>query len=186
MPALSLRTLACCALLAPLALTGCDSDDPGDAGPGEEELITRVTLTLTPSAGGSPVTVSVTDAAGLGEDGTFNVPLNLAAGTTYQGAIQLFDDSDPDDVEDLTAEVEEEDTAHKFQYTVAGVDAAVSDLNTDANGLPLGTTFEVSAGAAGTGTLRVQLFHFDEGAVKTADNASDETDVDFTIPLVVQ
>lgn len=164
--------------------SACDSDEPDD-GPGEEELITRVTITLSPSDGGADVIVEATDPDGDGADFQIGT-LNLTANTTYTGSIIVFDDVNG---EDITEEVEEEADEHQFFY-VAGGDAAsrvtVTVTDQDGNALPLGIEFTlaVSDGAAAAGTLRVVLSHYDDGP-KDGVNMSDESDVDVVFPITI-
>lgn len=170
-------------LLVPFAFTACDSTEP-DEGPGEEELITKITLNL--SAGGQTVTASANDPDG---DGTgFQIDtITLASGTTYSGTIELSDEING---EDITEEVEEEAEEHQFFYTVGGQASSrvrVTITDKDDNGLPVGLEFTlaVTDGGATTGTLRVVLGHYDEEP-KNGTDLSDETDVDVSFPIRVQ
>lgn len=178
-------------LLLLLAFAGCDAADPGEDG-GEEELITRVVLTLT--GPGGPVTATARDS-----DGNTTLdqiePLVLRAGQTYQGTVQVFNDLEtpPDDI---TEEVEEEDYAHQFVFTPEGGVAArlvVSGRNNDRNGLPLGTTFAVttSGTTAATGALRVRLRHYDQASPsnttpKRNDAGDDDVNIAFPVNLLAQ
>jgi len=162
----------------------CDSTEPDPEGPGEEELITRVVVTLT--AGGQTVTATADDPDGDGANLQID-SITLAAGTTYTGTVELFDDING---EDITEEVEEEADEHQFFYTVGGgiagrVSVAVTDQ--DGNGLPVGLRFTVTVtdGGAASGTLNIVLSHFDEEP-KNGTDRSDETDVDVTFPVNIQ
>ncbi len=191
-------------LTLPLALTACDSAEPSDPeGPGEMELITTVIVDLdNRDAAGDDVTITVADDSGLSEDGTtFNVPLNLTAGATYDGSIRLRDESDPDDAEEITEEIRAEASEHQFFYVVDGVDVTVDyadeetdydveeDLPAPRAGVPVGLRFtvEVADDADGSGTLRIVLGHYDERSKNPSEDVDDvpETDVDFRVPLNV-
>ena len=192
MKKLSLLKYAPLLLAGSLLATGCDDpEEPG--GPGEEELITQVVITLTPIGGGASMSATIEDPDGNGpmppEPPTQT--LTLTQGGTYDGMIQFFDASDPADVESITEEVEEEDDAHRVFYTVAGltgVDIPDGSLDTDANGAPLGLTFqvEVDASASGTGTIQVVLSHYDEEPKGDGSTPSNETDADVTFTATVQ
>ncbi|HYE58686.1 MAG TPA: hypothetical protein VD948_09280 [Rhodothermales bacterium] len=177
------RILVAAALVATSILTSCDSVEPGDGG-GENELITRVTLTLTPQGGGTPVTATYADADGDGilDPGEFTT-LALRAGTTYTGAVTF---ASPD--EDVTAEVRAEAAAHQVLFTpssgVAGR-LTITVTDRDANNLPLGLQFtaSVSAGAEASGTLRVVLAHYE--GVKQAGIPSGEADFDGAFPVTI-
>lgn len=172
-----------------LVLSGCDSNEP-DEGAGEEEFITRVVLTLTPQGGGTAVTAVASDPDGDGTNIQFTT-LSLRAGTTYTGALTFFDDLND---EDVTEEIEEEDDAHRVFYTPGGGVAsrlAVTVTDRDENGLPVGLDFTVavSAGAAATGTLNLQLAHYDGVDKRASDTAQNrpgtETDIDVTFPVAI-
>lgn len=192
-PPTPLRALLALALLGSLSLTACDSGEPDDGGGGEEELITQVTLTLTPQGGGSAVTISASDPDGDGAGLTFSPStLTLAPGTTYDGTIELRDTING---EDITEEVEEEAEEHLFRYTLSPASAGTvtitdseSDYGSDdENGgdFAVGLTFQVvtAAGASGTGTMNAILYHFDEGPKTSSTATSDEIDVDVAFPV---
>jgi hypothetical protein len=186
------RALAALALLGSLSLTACDSTEPDD-GAGEEELITQVTLTLTPQGGGSAVTIAASDPDGDGAGLTFSPStLTLTPGTTYDGSIELRDTING---EDITEEVEEESEEHLFRYTLTPASAGTvtitdteSDYTSDdENGgdFAVGLSFQVvtAAGASGTGTMNAVLYHFDEGPKTSSAATSDEIDVDIAFPV---
>ncbi len=175
------------ALAAVAFLSGGCEDDPASPKPeNPQELITKVTLTLTPAGGGTAVTVVFSDPDGDGGTAPTIGTLTLKAGTTYTGTIELLDETkDPD--ENITEEVEEESDVHQFFYTTEGgivgrVTVAITDL--DANNLPVGLeyTVTVTAGAAANGTLNVVLGHYDE-APKDGVTRSDESDIDIDFPV---
>jgi hypothetical protein len=174
---LPLLALAC-------TLTACDSTRPDDDA-GENELITRVVLTLTPQGGGAAATATYNDANrnGLIEASEFTT-LALRAGTTYSGTVTF---ASPD--EDVTAEVRAEAESHQVLYTPGGGVAGrltITTTDRDRNSLPIGLQFNaaVSGGAAATGTLRVVLSHY-EGEVKRAGVPSTEADFDGAFPVTI-
>ena len=167
---------------------GC-GDDKNPAGPGEEELITTVILTLTETGTTNQVTAQFEDLDGDGGNAPVIGTLTLGAGKTYTGTIQLLNAS-VNPAEDITEEVEAESDAHQFFFTAEGgiagrVVVTITDL--DVNNLPIGLeyTVTVSAGAAASGTLNVVLGHFDEVA-KDGVTRSPETDVDIDFPVNIQ
>lgn len=175
-------------VLIAVVFAACDSTHPSDEGPGEEELITRVVVTLT--GDGQTVTATANDPDGDGVNLQIDA-ITLAAGTTYTGTIDLLNDlaSDPAE-QDVSAEVEEEAEQHQFFFTVGGGIAGrvtVTITDQDDNGLPVGLHFtvNVSGGGAASGTLRVILSHFD-AQPKDGTTMSDETDVDVTFPVNIQ
>ena len=177
-------TFALSLVLFTVVFAACDSTEPDDEGPGEEELITRVVLTLT--GDGQTVTATANDPDGDGTNFQIDT-ITLTAGTTYTGSIELADDING---EDITEEVDEEGDEHQFFYTVGGGAAGrvtVTITDQDDDGLPVGLSFTVavSAGDAASGTLRVILSHYDDDP-KDGMTMSDETDVDVTFPVEIQ
>jgi hypothetical protein len=173
------------ALLSLSALyVGCDSEEPED-GVGEEELITRVTVTLAPNVSGAAIEAVADDPDGDGTNLTIET-ITLQTNTTYTGMIELEDTVNG---ADITAEVEEEAEEHQFWYTPEGGVAdrlAMTITDRDANDLPVGLQFTVtvSAGAGASGTLNVVLSHYDESP-KTGTNRSDESDIDIDFPVTI-
>jgi hypothetical protein len=167
---------------------GCEDDPASPKEENPQELITKVTLTLTPAAGGAAATVTFSDPDGDGGNAPTIGTLTLNAGTNYTGTIELLDETkDPD--ENVTEEVEEESDVHQFFYTPEGgivgrVTVTITDR--DANNLPVGLeyTVTVTAGAAANGTLNVVLSHYDESP-KDGVTPSDESDVDIDFPVNV-
>jgi hypothetical protein len=194
-PTVFRRTLGGSLAALALALAACD-DDPTEngGGPGEQEVITEVGVTLTPQAGGAAQTATITDPDGAGvqnpepQVGT----LVLAPGASYDGSV-TFTDATKTPPEDITAEVEEEAEAHRVFYTVDAAHAAtvtVTDLDLDANNAPLGLTFTVNAAAGAVsgseGTIEVRLSHYDEEPKGDGSEPSDETDVLVTFEFSIE
>ena len=168
-----------------VGLVGCDSDDPDDDGPGEEEFITSMTITLSPDGGGDNVVVTASDPDGDGAGFEIDT-INLVANTMYTGTVVVSDDINN---EDITEEIEEEADEHQFFFTAAGgaigrVTVDITDL--DSNGFPVGLEFTlaVSDGAAASGTMQVVLSHYDEGP-KDGVTPSDESDIDVVFPVEI-
>lgn len=180
MKTISLRTLLLATALLPLA--GCPADDDGTDG-NEEEVITTVRLTFTPTAGGAPVIAAFDDPDGDGGEPPSIDPVALNPGT-YTLAV-AFENGLEDPPEDITVEVNDESDQHQLFFTGDAVDGPASDVpgapltqayaDTDANGLPVGLTSDVTA-APGSGTLTVTLRHLPPiggTAVKVAGLAED-------------
>ena len=195
-PTLLTRGALALALLGSLSLTACDSGEPDDDGAGEEELITQVTLTLTPTTGGAPVTISASDPDGDGAGLTFSpATLALRPGTTYDGTIELRDTING---EDITGEVEEEAEEHLFRYTLTPASAGTvtvtdtesdyTSVNENGGDYAVGLAFRVvtASGASGTGTMNAVLYHFDDGPKTSSTATSDEIDVDVAFPVSFQ
>lgn len=187
-------------------LSGCDSNDPEGTGAGDQEVISNVTLTFDDPATQATDDVVVEAVYNEAEVLQSIDPIQLTSGTTYSVSVDLQDRFNG---EDITEEVSEEDDVHRFFYRVEDAQdgngdpvsnvIAVSGLDTDANGDPLGLTFTAEAQSATTSQVffRVKLRHYEDDAQLPADKRSDtieadevsgvvETDIDLFFPLTVQ
>lgn len=188
-------------LLAAVLFTGCSKDDPQKED--TPELITKATLTFTPTGGGTAVVVSATDPDGEGvQDIAVDGPINLAAGTQYVLTIDLINALVPvgQPGYSITEEVEEEGAEHMFFFSWTGavfqtpagdgnIDNradAVSYVDLDTNGQPIGLiTTWTSAGATATGSFRIILKHQPESKTSTSGSSVGETDLDLTFVVNV-
>ncbi|WP_310992237.1 type 1 periplasmic binding fold superfamily protein [Aequorivita marina] len=148
------------ALFATVLFAACSSDDDTPKPVNEEELITTMTVTLTPMEGGTPVILQTRDLDGDGPNPpVVTVSGNLATGASYTGSIILLNETESP-AEDITEEVEEEAVEHQFFYTAnSGLDVTTEYSNFDSNGDPLGTEFTLTAGEASSGVLTFTLRH---------------------------
>lgn len=159
------------------ALTACgdSSTEPG----GESEVITRVTLTLTPTTG-APITAYIDDADGNGPGAPSAQvgALALTRGVTYTGTVR-FENRLASPVEDITAEVRKEANEHRVFYTVTGTGVTVTTTDVDGQNRPLGLSFTKALTSSATaGSLRVLLCHYGSSAkVGTATSCTGDTDV---------
>lgn len=162
------------------------SDDPEPTN--EEELITTVTVTLTPPVEdeGNVVTLSWDDANldAIVDESEIEATGPLMINTTYSAVISLLNKSTDPDI-DITEEVEEEAEDHIFCFTVTGVSIAVTNLDEDKNGLPVGITSTWTTTTASTGTVTITLRH--QPGVKTGDcPGAGDTDASITFNVEVQ
>lgn len=172
------------AIFAIITLASCSNDDAPEE-VHEEEVITTMTVTLTPDGGGTAITLQARDLDG---DGTYTptVSGDLAAGVTYDGAIELLNETE-NPAEDITEEVEEEDDEHQFFYTVgSGLDVTTTYANFDGDGNPLGTEFTLVAGAASSGNITFTLRHEPTKPNTGLGDAGGETDITVTFAVTVQ
>ena len=188
-PALS-RSAVALALL--ISLAACDSGEP-DPDAGEQELINRVTLTLTNTADASDVaTITATASDGRVIDTFSPAAIELRPGATYAGSIELRDTING---EDITEEIEEEAEEHLFRYsfqpssagsiTITDTESDYAGENENGGDFAVGLAFRaaVASGASGSGTLTAVLYHFDEGPKTSSTATSDEIDVDIAFPV---
>jgi len=187
----SIRTFALATFLAAGAVA-CGDDPAAPPVGNEQELITDVTITLTPTTGGAAITTTISDPDGEGPNppNAQTAAIVLTPGMTYDGTIAFVDNQDPANPENITAEVAEEDDEHRVFYTLTGLTGITipdSSLDTDGNGAPLGLTFQVvaDATASGSGTIRVVLSHYDDTPKGDGSTPSNETDVDVSFSASV-
>ncbi|WP_298511631.1 type 1 periplasmic binding fold superfamily protein [uncultured Kordia sp.] len=180
-------------IITAIAITGtlftsCSNDDDAAPAPvNEEEVITTLTVTLTPAGGGTAVTLQSRDLDGDGSDApVITVSGDLAAGTTYNGTVVLLNETETP-AENITTEVEEEDLEHQFFYTVGGsLNVTTANFNLDTAGNVLGTSFDVTTGAASTGTYTVTLRHEPTKPNTGLGDAGGETDISATFDVTIQ
>jgi hypothetical protein len=182
-------------------LSSCDDDEPTKED--TPELITKATLTFTPTGGGTTVVVTATDPDGEGvQDIIVDDPINLAVAKSYTLSIEMINElAAPTDPEyDITGEVEEEGDEHIFFFSwtnnvftdPAGngnVDSRSDDVNyedEDANGLPLGLETSWTTSAAASGKFRVVLKHQPNLKSATSGYSDGETDLDIEFDINVQ
>jgi hypothetical protein len=171
-----------------LLFTSCSGDDdelPEEIN--EEEVITTLTVTLSPSGGGTAITMQSQDLDGDGPNPpVVSVSGSLASGTTYSGSLVLLNETESP-AEDITEEVEEESDEHQFFYVAAGgLDVTVEATNVDSNGNALGTEFSLVAGSQSNGTLTITLRHEPTKPNSGLADAGGETDIEVTFNVSVE
>jgi hypothetical protein len=184
----SIKLFAAVALCV-AAISSCDEEPEP---PNQEELITSVNLTLTPS-GIIPmpiVTLSFLDLDGDGGNPPVITEGTLMPSTQYSVEIELLNES-LSPAADITAEVEAEGVDHQFFYSSTDLDLDVLYADTDFDGNPIGIASEWTTGTAGDGTITVTLRH---QPLKTASgvmdgditNAGGVTDIQVTFDIEIQ
>ena len=168
-------------------LISCNDDDDEIIPVNEEEVITTMTITMTPANGGTNVVLQTRDLDGDGPNPpVITVSGNLATGISYMSKIVLLNETE-DPAENITEEVEEESDEHQFFYTIGGgLDATTTYSNFDGNGNPLGTEFSLDAGNASTGTLTFTLRHEPTKPNDGLGDAGGETDISATFNVAIE
>ncbi len=169
-------------LLIVSIFASCSDDDDNPVVINEEETITTVKLSVTES--GSTTTQEYEWTESSKDD------IVLKANTSYNIKIQFLDESNPNDVEDITEEVIAEKDEHFvfYQTTVSGLtfDNA-SDDTIDTNNVAINISTDWSSGDAATGVIRAFLIH--EPTSKTGDSRDDfggETDIEVDFDVTVE
>ncbi len=184
-----------------ILLVACD-----DNGPEKEdtpELITQVSLTFTPLAGGAAVTGIATDPDGQGiQDMTVNDTIQLDGNTAYLLTISLINGlADPSSAAyDVSQEVEREGDEHLFFFAWSDqlFENPVGDGNldnrtdeveyrdSDVDGLPVGLITEWTTDVEATGTFRVVLKHQPDLKSDTSGSDVGESDLDIEFVIAVE
>lgn len=152
-----LMTIAFGLLVSSAVMTSCKKDKVEE---NEEEVITTMRLTFVPVGGGATVTYQYDDADGPGGNAPTQDEIVLAPLKTYNVSVQLLNKT-ASPAEDITLEVQEEADAHRFYYQpTAPGNITVSNLDNDANGVPVGITSTWTTGPAATGSVTVTLRHY--------------------------
>jgi hypothetical protein len=181
---ISLLLLSACTLM----LSSCKKD-VGEENQGE--VITTMQLTFVPVGTGTTITYKFDDPDGPGGAVATKDQITLAANKTYNVTIQLLNKTLTPAV-DMTLEIAAEPQAHRFYYQPsAGSNIAVSGLNNDPAGIPLGITSTWTTGAAATGTVKVTLRHYagnppGKAATDAVDSPKSSTDVEVDFDTRVQ
>jgi hypothetical protein len=189
-----------------LLFAGCKENDPTKED--VPELITKVTLTFTPTTGGAPIIATATDPDGEGvQNISTDGPINLPVGT-YTMQLDLINGlADPNSSDyHVTTEVAKEGDEHQFFFSWTNnafsdpsgngnIDGRNDPLNytggtnsRDANGRPLGitTTWTTAGNATAGATFRVLLKHQPGLKSDTSDSSTGETDLDVSFTLNVK
>ncbi|NJO25392.1 MAG: hypothetical protein HC867_05905 [Bacteroidia bacterium] len=175
-------------LMAVVILSACKKDK-GEGN--EEEVITTMILRFTPVGGGAALEYSFDDPDGPGGGAPTKQQIVLATNTTYNVTVQLLNKTENPPA-DITTEVAAEADAHRFYYEpIAGSNIAVSNLNNDGNGIPLGTTSTWTTTTAATGKVTVTLRHYagnppNKAAADPVNSSKSSTDIEVEFDTSVQ
>ncbi len=183
------------AVIAIAMLASCSNDDDATPDPvEEEEAITRVVITFTNQANATDTVVLTwndDDGDEVVDDNEKTVVGTFAASAVYDAVLGLFNEAEDFLDEDILADQASID-AHFFVYattlnfTMVRADGTGA-TRTDNNKLGVSTTW--TAGAAGTGTISMELYH-ESPSVDDSDGfgtaAGDDTDIDISFDAEIQ
>jgi hypothetical protein len=188
-------------VLAALTFVACENDDDDDddtpSAVNEEELITDLRLTFTSTFDQSETTFIFSDTDGPGGSDPLIDDIVLSDSTAYSVSIEVLDASNPNDVEDITEEIAEEDEEHQFFFIPgSGAESTLTiaydptELDDDGNPIGLSSVWTTLDATPSGATVRVVLRHeLDKAATGVSDgditNAGGETDIDVTFNVSV-
>ena len=186
----NLKILALFLAIVPF-VSSCSSDDDSPEIINEEEVITDVTLTFTNATEGT-VTYTYTDEQ-YRDDSYVTPVISLTSGETYEVEANFYNNSDPDDSELITEEIEEEKDDHFLTYGFSDAEVEFTrtdgDISTDSDGIQIGLSTQWIAGTAGTGDVVVSLIHQPTEKITDPEEGSvvgGETDAEVTFSLEIQ
>lgn len=180
--------LAVSLLVITLIFTACKKDDP--VIPNEEELITTLNYTLTPTGGGTATILSFQDLDGDGGTAPTITGGTLTANQIYTGILVLLNEA-ASPVESITEEIVAEDEEHQFFFQSNISNLVIEYNDRDSDGNPVGLSSTLTTGAAASGSITIILRHEPNksaSGVSSGDitNAGGETDIEVTFPIDVQ
>lgn len=162
----------------------CKKDDNSPVN--EEELITTLRLNLKESGTTTTKVFEFKDPDGEGGNPPTKFdPIVLDASKTYTCDIEVLNESVTPS-ENITAEILAEANDHQFYFEPTGVNINITNLNNDANGLPVGLNSAWTTGAVSSGTLKVTLKHKPGTKAAGDPTSKGETDIEVIFPTSVQ
>lgn len=176
-----------------LAMGACkdEQDVPPPPPANEEELITTVRVAMVPTLGGDTAVFNWLDLDGDGGNAPVITGDTLTPGTVYNAVVLLLNEvENPADT--ISNEVADEAEEHQFFFATTGSGLVwTSYADVDANGNPIGLLSTWTSSGAGSGELTVILRHQPDksgAGVSAGDitNAGGETDIEVSIPFLVQ
>jgi len=171
------------------ACTDDDDDSVSKSGtsnvtPDEMELITTVQVMATDTSNNSVMTFEWKDTDGDGGNAPVIDTIRLNPNQMYPVSMKFLDESDPNDVEDITVEISTEDDEHLICFESMNA-SAITITRTDSDGTyEIGLTSEWLTNAPVITSLKVTLKH--QPDIKDGTCAPGEADVEISYPLYIQ
>ncbi|MDI9865384.1 hypothetical protein QM480_13670 [Flectobacillus sp. DC10W] len=141
--------------IAVITVSSCKKDAPDPVQ--DSENLTTLKLNFT--SGGVTKTFAFKDLDGIGGNAPVVDNISLDANKTYSVTVQVLDES-KSPAEDITSEIETESFEHLFVYTPTPSNLlTITRTDKDNRNLEVGLKASAVTTNAGTGTLRVVLYH---------------------------
>lgn len=167
------------ALLLAISFVSCKKDKET-----EQELITTVVVHLKATDGSFEQEFEWDDRDGDGGAAPVIDEIIVPAGKAYDCHIYFYDRSKTPE-ENITEEVEAENTEHLLVYSVSGANLTITATDTDDNGKPFRLKTTWTTGAASNGTVKVSLRHEPDKDAANPDTTG-EVDAEATFVVKVQ
>lgn len=180
--------VALLAMASTIILGSCKKDDDLPEVPqpvvNEPEQITTVELHITNVATSAHWEVTWSDPDGTGGDDPTIDSILLDTGAVYDVDIHFLDESG-DEVEDVTAEILEEDDEHIICFEPVDLGGALTVVRTDSDGTyEVGLESQWTAGGPASGEIELILKHQPDGEKDgTCDPGDTDIEVHFDITI---
>lgn len=165
----------------------------------EPEVLTTLRCIVADSAQPTAVdTFLWRDVDGAGGKSPRIDTIRLQAQRAYTLTLQVLDESDTTKVKNITVEILAEALDHQFFFSGSAIENAFlapllksTYRDTDSGGQPIGIVSRLATNVAGKGDLTIALLHKPNKsaagvAAGSRTNAGGETDLEVTLPVVVQ
>lgn len=174
-------------LASVVLITACSKDDVAEEN--SNELITTIELKITERGTTNTISYEFEDLDGPGGQNPEIDQIVLSPNKTYDVEIEVYDESKNPPVV-IHEEIEEESASHRFYLEPsAGSNITISDFDLDSNGVPLGLGSVWTTGAAGSGTVKVTLRHYEDRGKETSDpvnSSKSTTDAEVTFNTIIE
>lgn len=152
----------------------------------EEELITTVELILYDSSKNTLDTAAFRDVDGIGGIMPTVDSIYLMKNSLYSVEIRFLDESNPDEVEEITHEIERESDEHIICYEAENLAMQIEPTDSDGN-YPLGLKSNWRTDSTAqfqNGTIQIRLKH--QVGVKDGSCEAGDTDVEVDFPAFIR
>jgi len=148
----------------------------------ESEVITTLKITL--SDGNNNHIFQFRDPDGEGGNNGVTDTIVIDSNKVYVATIQFLDESNPQNVHDITTEIKGEAEDHLICYTINTTGVEITTTDIDANNHPIGLETDWSTSDPANGTLTIRLRH--QPGIKNGDCERGETDLEVVFPVRVK
>jgi hypothetical protein len=166
-------------------MVSCKKDEPAPVE--DNETITTVRLKFT--QGTTVTTFNFKDLDGDGGNAPVIDKISLKPNTTYTLTVEVLDET-KNPVSDITTEIKKEQDEHIIQYVATPATVlSVTPTDKDSRNFPVGLAASAKTTNAGTGKLRVVLYHqspVNNVAVKNGTFTVGSTDFDVSFDVDVK
>lgn len=165
-------------------VNGCGDTTTPPEPTNDEEVITTLKIELKDSITGQLLNYYFRDLDGEGGKGPSQWDtILLSPNKTYTGLVRFLNESNPNNIIDVSTEIKNEQTDHIICYTENGTNTSISRTDSDGN-FPVGFTTKWKTPGAGSGKLTITLKH--QAGLKNGSCDPGETDVEVIFPLQVK